>query len=817
MKKIFTSHFLVACIVFFMPLGILAQSSNADHIIEVKNNFYDPEDIIIQLGETVRWVNIAGTHNVNGSLDAYPDNPEHFFSGPTESGNWEFEHTFNTLGSYTYHCDDHFTLGMIGNITVVNNPTYMLVNMSQLRENDADGVPVLNEALVEVLGTVYGTNLRPQGLQFTIIDGNNKGVGIFNASGNLSYEPTEGDLIRVWGQVSFFNGLTQIEPDSIEWVSDENPLVDPEIVTDLGEETESSLIMLEEVTITNPEDWPNPGQAANIFVENTHGTFLMRIPSEVDLGNTPPNGPFDLIGIGGQFTTNIPADDGYQLLPRYASDIGIEEIEYSVVDIPALRQNNIDFEPVLLGEKVQTTAVVYGINLRPQGLEFTIIDSENNGVGVFRATGNLDYEVKEGDRITVRGTVGQFRGLTQITADEIDLVSSDNSLIPAITVNILDEATESSLVRIPEVTLLNPEDWPAPGTAANLQVENIDGIFEVRVPAAVILGFNPPAGHFDLTGIGSQFTTNIPPNDGYRVVPRYAEDMGLDISDPYMQVTMPELRENDQDGRPVLLGQPVSVTAVVYGINYRPQGLQFTLIDANNVGIGVFRASGSLDYEVNEGDLITLKGVVSEFRGLSQINAEEIEFIEADQPLVEPRVVNELNESTESRLVRLEGVNIQNSSQWVSEGSEGNVTLERNGETFVLRIQRESRLGNEAPEGLLNITGIGTQFTTAVPANDGYQIVPRYTEDIEMVSNTIDFSSGLKISVWPNPAADLLHFESNSPVVEVILFDLSGKMVLQHENINGIKSLDISNERSGQYLLMIKTETESGVVPIVIY
>ena len=811
--KNLTSFFILAIMAVVSPLVAVAQSSGADHIIEVNNNFFDPGNLTVQLGETVRWVNGGGIHNVNGSFDAYPDNPEHFFSGTPEGGNWEFEHTFNSVGEYTYHCDSHHAIGMTGNITVVENQSYLLVNMSDLREIDADGIPVLNGQLVEVLGTVYGTNLRPNGLQFTIIDGNNKGVGIFNTTGNLGYVVEEANLIRVWGQVSFFNGLTQIEPDSIDLVSTDNPLVDPLVVTEFNESIESSLIMLEEVEVTNPEDWPN------IFVENAHGTFLMRIQREVNLGSNPPEGTFDLIGIGGQFTTIIPADDGYQIIPRYIEDLGIDpgDDEYLQVTIPEVREVDADFIPLLLGEKVEVSAVVYGTNLRPQGLQFTIIDSDNVGVSIFNASGNLGYEVNEGDLILVRGTVEQFNGLAQIAPDEIELISEDNPLVDPMVVTELNEETESALIMLEDVIITNPEDWPSPGQAANIFVENIHGTFLMRIQRDVNLGNTPPDEAFDLIGIGGQFTTNIPADDGYQIIPRYIDDIGGETGSPYLPVSMTDLRENDLDGKPVLLGEQVEATAVVYGINYRPAGLQFTIIDENNVGVGVFRASGNLGYEVVEGDLITVRGTVAEFRGLTQINAEEIDFIESDQPLVEPRVVNVLDESTESSLIRIEGVSLVDATQWVEEGAEGNVMLERNGDGFVLRIQRESRLGNEAPEGLLNITGIGTQFTTAVPANDGYQIIPRYAEDIEMVSSTIGLASGIKVSVWPNPVADLLHIESEATVYKVILFDLSGKMILQQENLGGIESLDISKEKPGQYLLMIKTETGSGVVPVILY
>ncbi len=1021
MKKLIHLGFLA---VFYLAvLGIGAQNS---HEVTVESNSFDPQHLEIYTGDTVSWINTGGLHNVNGSTDEFPENPVSFFSGDPEDSTWEYQFVFDTPGSYDYQCDIHGGGGMTGTITVSAPSAYMEVSMQDIRENDADGVPLLIDESVTVTAVVYGGNLRTQGLQFTIIDSTNTGVGIFSPSDDFGYEVNEGDMIQVWGEVSFFNGLTQIEPDSIELISEDNPLVDPTVVTELGEDTESSLIMIgsvyitnpedwpspgdnanifvsnlqdtfvmriqrevnlgdeaptdtfdlvgiggqftnnipaddgyqiipryaddlgivldedpdylpvtipevrendadlfpvlmgekvevsgvvyggnlrpqglqftiidddnvgvsvfnasgdlgysvaegdlitiwgevdqfnglaqvvpdsielisqdnplvdprvvtefgedtesslimiESVYITNPEDWPSPGDNANIFVSNQQDTFLMRIQREVNLGNEVPMDTFDLVGIGGQFTTNVPADDGYQIIPRYADDLGIElddDPAYLVVTIPEVRENDADFFPVLMGERVEVAGVVYGNNLRPQGLQFTIIDDDNVGVSVFNASGDLGYSVTEGDLITIWGEVDQFNGLAQIAPDSIELISQDNPLVDPRVVTEFGEDTESSLIMLEDVEITNPEDWPSPGSTANIFVENQHGTFLMRIQREVNLGANPPVGVFDLIGIGGQFTTNVPADDGYQIIPRYADDIGTDPTDQYMPVTMPELRENDLDGIPVLIEELVEATAVVYGINYRPQGLQFTIIDENNVGVGIFRPSGNLDYEVTEGDLITVRGEVSEFRGLTQINAHEIDLIDTDQELVEPRVVDVLDESTESSLVQLQNVWIQDPSEWPQEGEEGNVVLERNGETFILRVQRESRLGAALTDVGLNVTGIGTQFTTNIPANDGYQIVPRYEEDIEPVVSVYNIQEEVFIDLWPNPVQDRVNITSDYPVESISIFSTDGRLIEEFKTDSGSIQLDISGYQSGTYIVKVETVRGAAISMIVV-
>jgi plastocyanin len=68
-------------------------------VVELFDFRFVPNDITIQVGDTVRWVNQMGNHNViadNGS-----------FSRPTGSAPWTFERTFSTPGEIFYHCSVH--------------------------------------------------------------------------------------------------------------------------------------------------------------------------------------------------------------------------------------------------------------------------------------------------------------------------------------------------------------------------------------------------------------------------------------------------------------------------------------------------------------------------------------------------------------------------------------------------------------------------------------------------------------------------------------------------------------------------------------
>ena len=87
--------------------------------IDAQAMSWTPNDLTIQLGDSVTWKNAnSGTHNVNGTTATYPSNPESF-SMLTTGTNWTFGKRFNIPGVYLYRCDVHASM-MTGKVTVVD-------------------------------------------------------------------------------------------------------------------------------------------------------------------------------------------------------------------------------------------------------------------------------------------------------------------------------------------------------------------------------------------------------------------------------------------------------------------------------------------------------------------------------------------------------------------------------------------------------------------------------------------------------------------------------------------------------------------------
>lgn len=203
-------------------------------------------------------------------------------------------------------------------------PTIPTYTIATIRGNNTNGIPDSLNVTCRVRGTVYGINLRVDGgMEFTIHD-NTAGIGVFvPASANtFGYTVAEGDSVEIVGDVRHFNGVGQMSFLQSITVLGQGTLREPRVVTALDESTESDLVKLVNVTLAPTSNWPSATANANITLNSPAGTFTARILAVTNIVNDipAPSGPFNLVGIGGQFDNSSPYTEGYQLIPRRAQD-----------------------------------------------------------------------------------------------------------------------------------------------------------------------------------------------------------------------------------------------------------------------------------------------------------------------------------------------------------------------------------------------------------------------------------------------------------------------------------------------------------------
>ena len=154
-----------------------------------------------------------------------------------------------------------------------------------------------------------------------------------------------------------------------------------------------------------------------------------------------------------------------------------------------------------------------------EGISFTIIDDNNDGVNVFNFDDVSDYVVNEGDKIKVLGKIGQFNGLTQVVADSILTLESGLPTVTPTIVTTLDESTESQWITIENVNFVNPIAT-FPSGSNNIDVTDGVNVFAIRIDSDTDIPESAaPQGSFSVTGVGGQYDNSSPYDGGYQLFP----------------------------------------------------------------------------------------------------------------------------------------------------------------------------------------------------------------------------------------------------------------------------------------------------------
>ena len=125
---------LIFLSLFVLMLGINPNiiHSQTLHVVVVSGFVFTPKNLTITVGDTVRWMNLGGLHNVVAD-----DNS--FTNGPPSFNNWVYDNVFTSAGDNPYFCVTHVEVGMTGVVTVMNpvsvSDQNVVVNKFELEQN----------------------------------------------------------------------------------------------------------------------------------------------------------------------------------------------------------------------------------------------------------------------------------------------------------------------------------------------------------------------------------------------------------------------------------------------------------------------------------------------------------------------------------------------------------------------------------------------------------------------------------------------------------------------------------------------------------
>ena len=216
------------------------------------------------------------------------------------------------------------------------------VNIIDLHNNTSAGVPAAPYTVGTVV-TVTGIVTVPDSIYNTYstdcyIQDDTGGIDIYvngGLNGGLHFKL--GDNVTVTAKIAQFNGLTEIGTALADVTlvtnSTGNPVPEPVVMTcaqlnssfypNYSEPNESRLIQINNVQIVSGT-WPVTPSPSNVSIQVSDGTgtALLFIDKDCGANGTPePVGYFNVIGVLKQYDTSSPYTTGYEICPRFATDI----------------------------------------------------------------------------------------------------------------------------------------------------------------------------------------------------------------------------------------------------------------------------------------------------------------------------------------------------------------------------------------------------------------------------------------------------------------------------------------------------------------
>jgi hypothetical protein len=205
------------------------------------------------------------------------------------------------------------------------------------------------------------------------------GITVFRSGGLATYHYNLGDSVTVTGQIAQFNALTEISNASIVTLHSTGNygLIVPLVRTcrqvrdstfdfnTFREDNESRLITINNVTI-NGGTWPAVCAGTNTTVTITDAsgvTINLFIDKDGPVcGSSNPSGAFNVTGILGQFDTSAPLVQGYEIRPRFASDIVPLTPGPNFVGVPtAVNVDSVSADITWGTDVVSSSIVEYGL------------------------------------------------------------------------------------------------------------------------------------------------------------------------------------------------------------------------------------------------------------------------------------------------------------------------------------------------------------------------------------------------------------------------------------------------------------------------
>jgi len=430
------------------------------------------------------------------------------------------------------------TLGanVLDTLIIVDNDL-ATATLASVTTVNATGTPTeLGNSFV-LYGVVNSPDRGFNSTEFSIQDATG-GITVYEGGTALTYNAAVGDSIQVTGKIGERFSVTTITNITDITVLSSGSAVTEVVETNPSEANESTLIRVNGLQMVAASQWtPNTGAAGfdvQVFTI-ANDTFNLRIDRDyLDLYTTTniPCGVFDVIGVGGQYDIASPFTNGYQLLPRFLTDVidTCSNVSPSMTIAALTAVDPVTGDPLMLGAQVSVKGIITSPDFRelqPNGTEFTFSDG-TGGIWAYSTDSTITFNPVVGDSVQVTGNIGAASGVTRLYIDAVTSLGAATPFTPTVVSAALGEAQEAELIKINGLKLNGV--WNSSGGSYNVSASAGGITYDIRVDADRVELFNvplTPALTFNLTGVGSQYDPTAPRTEGYSIYPRFDSDIEI--------------------------------------------------------------------------------------------------------------------------------------------------------------------------------------------------------------------------------------------------------------------------------------------------
>lgn len=154
------------CGTLYVTVGGSGYGGN--NTVSIRDNYFSPNNLTVNVGTTVLWQN-------NGSMTHTVTSDNNYFNSGNINSGGSYSYTFNTVGTFPYHCIFHGSSGgsgMSGTITVVSGGAGGSLSFSQTNPTLGVGQSISIAVNNNYSGYLYVSSNSNQGVASASLSGN---------------------------------------------------------------------------------------------------------------------------------------------------------------------------------------------------------------------------------------------------------------------------------------------------------------------------------------------------------------------------------------------------------------------------------------------------------------------------------------------------------------------------------------------------------------------------------------------------------------------------------------------------------------------